>query len=68
VARRDGTYSHELAPLKKSIYSLHDLRQLAVAANRRYLEFLSSLEDPSAAASSAEGCAVAKIGVRHSLV
>jgi hypothetical protein len=45
VAHRDGTRSHELAPLKKSIYSLHDLRQLAVAANRRYLEFLSSLED-----------------------
>jgi hypothetical protein len=49
VAHRDGTRSHELAPLKKSIYSLHDLRQLAVAANRRYLEFLSSLEDPSVA-------------------
>jgi hypothetical protein len=49
VAHRDGTRSHELAPLKKSIYSLHDLRQLAVAANRRYLEFLSGLEDPSVA-------------------
>jgi hypothetical protein len=49
VAHRDGTSSHELAPLKKSIYSLHDLRQLAVAANRRYLEFLSSLDDPTVA-------------------
>ena len=49
VAHRDGTTSHELAPLKKSIYSLHDLRQLAVAANRRYLDFLSSLDDPSVA-------------------
>jgi hypothetical protein len=47
VAHRNGTRSHELAPLKKSIYSLHDLRQLAVAANRRYLELLSSLEDRS---------------------
>jgi hypothetical protein len=35
--------------LKKSIYSLHDLRQLAVAANRRYLAFLSSLDDPAVA-------------------
>ena len=35
--------------MKKSIYSLHDLRQLAVAANRRYLEFLSSIDDPSVA-------------------
>jgi hypothetical protein len=49
VAHRNGTTSHELAPLKKSIYSLHDLRQLAVAANRRYLQFLSSLDDPSVA-------------------
>jgi hypothetical protein len=49
VAHRDGTSSHELAPLKKNIYSLHDLRQIAVAANRRYLEFLSSLDDPSVA-------------------
>jgi hypothetical protein len=35
--------------LKKSLYSLHDLRQLAVAANRRYLDFLSSLDDPTVA-------------------
>jgi len=49
VAHRDGTTSHELAPLKKSIYSLHDLRQLAVAANRRYLDFLSSLDDSTVA-------------------
>jgi hypothetical protein len=35
--------------LKKSICSLHDLRQLAVAANRRYLEFLSSIDDPTVA-------------------
>jgi hypothetical protein len=49
VVHRNGTRSHELAPLKKSVYSLHDLRQLAVAANRRYLEFLSALEDPSVA-------------------
>ncbi len=49
VVHRDGTTSHELAPLKKSLYSLHDLRQLAVAANRRYLDFLSCLEDPAIA-------------------
>jgi len=35
--------------LKKSIYSLYDLQQLTVAANRRYLAFLSSLDDPSIA-------------------
>jgi hypothetical protein len=49
VAHRNGTTSHELAPLKKSIYSLYDLQQLTVAANRRYLAFLSSLDDPTIA-------------------
>ena len=49
VAHRDGSTSHELAPLKKSIYSLYDLQQLTVAANRRYLAFLSSLDDPTVA-------------------
>jgi hypothetical protein len=49
VAHRDATTSHEMAPLKKSLYSLHDLRQLALAANRRYVDFLSSLDDPTAA-------------------
>jgi hypothetical protein len=49
VEHRDGTRSHERAPLKKSIYSLHDLRQIAVAANRRYIDFLSALDDPTVA-------------------
>src|SRR5271166_6049262 len=49
VAHRDGTTSHELAALKKSIYSLYDLQQLTIAANRRYLAFLSSLDDPTVA-------------------
>lgn len=48
VEQRDGTVVYKLAPLKKSIYSLDpDLRTLLYAANRRYLEFLSDLEDPS---------------------
>lgn len=49
VVHRNKTTSHELAPLKKSLYSLHDLRQLAVAANRRYLAFISSLDDSTVA-------------------
>jgi len=47
VEQRDGTNAFKLAPLKKSIYSLGDLRDLVAAANRRYLEFISALEDPS---------------------
>jgi hypothetical protein len=35
------------ASLKKSIYSLPVLRELMEAANRRYLEFISEIEDPT---------------------
>jgi len=47
VEQRDGTTVYKLAPLKKSIYSLGDLQQLLLAANRRYLDFISAMEDPS---------------------
>ena len=36
------------ASVKKSIYSLPALAELMRAANRRYLEFLSALDDPTA--------------------
>ena len=36
------------ASLQKTIYSLPALRELPEAANRRYLEFLSAIEDPRA--------------------
>lgn len=49
VEHRGGSTTYRLAPLKKSIYSLNpDLRQLLAAANRRYLDFLSDLSDPTA--------------------
>jgi hypothetical protein len=32
-------YHYQLAALKRSIYSLGDLRELLAAATRRYLEF-----------------------------
>ena len=35
------------APLKKTIYSLAVLRDLTRAANRRYLEFISAIDDPT---------------------
>jgi len=47
VEQRDGTTVHKLAPLKKSIYSLGDLREILTAANARYLDFVSSLDDTS---------------------
>jgi len=48
VEHRNGGATRELAPIKKSIYSLIDLRQVLLACNQRYLAFLSSLDDPSA--------------------
>lgn len=37
----------KLAAMKRSIYSLKPLREIMAAANHRYLEFLSALDDPS---------------------
>jgi hypothetical protein len=34
--------------MKKTIYSLGALREVLAAANRRYLEFISAIDDPSA--------------------
>jgi DNA-binding transcriptional ArsR family regulator len=47
VGHRDGHTTGELAPLKKSTYSLVDLREILLGCNRRYRAFLSALEDNS---------------------
>jgi hypothetical protein len=48
VEHKDGTRNMAWAEMKKSIYSLAPLRELLLAANRRYLEFISSIEDDRA--------------------
>ena len=48
VEHRNGPPTRELAPVKKSIYSLIDLREILFGCNRRYLEHLSALDDFSA--------------------
>jgi hypothetical protein len=47
VEHQDGHSTRELAPLKKTIYSLIDLREILLGCNRRYLEFLSAMDDTS---------------------
>ncbi len=47
VEHRDGSSEWKLAPVRKTIYSLADLVELFRASNRRYLEFLAALDDPS---------------------
>jgi hypothetical protein len=46
VEHRDGTKETKWASMQKTIYSLPALRELLEAANRRYMEFLSALDDP----------------------
>ena len=48
VEHKDGRITRELAPLKKTIYSMIDLREILLGCHQRYLAFLSSLDDPSA--------------------
>jgi hypothetical protein len=48
VEQRNGERVFKLAALRKSIYSLNDLRQLMHAANERYLAFMACLENPDA--------------------
>ena len=47
VEHRDGTYSCKTANMRKTIYSLLDLAELTCACNRRYLDFLSAVDDPT---------------------
>jgi hypothetical protein len=45
VEHRDHHQTREIAPLKKTIYSLIDLRAILLGCNRRYLDYLSALDD-----------------------
>jgi hypothetical protein len=45
VEHRNGPATRDLAPVKKSIYSLIDLREILLGCNRRYLAHLSALDD-----------------------
>ena len=48
VEHRNGTTEMKNADMQKTIYSLPALRELLSAANRRYLEFISVIEDDTA--------------------
>jgi hypothetical protein len=48
VEQRDGQRVMKLAELKRSIYSLcPDLASISAAANHRYIQFLSAIDDPT---------------------
>jgi hypothetical protein len=46
VQHRDGSRELKDAPMKKTIYSLPALREQLLAANQRYLKFISAIEIP----------------------
>jgi len=46
VQHRDGTSTMRWAPMKKTIYSLPALQESLLAANQRYLKFISSMATP----------------------
>ena len=48
VEHRSGEKTFKLAQVRKSIYSLRDLKDLMGAANRRYLAFMADIDDPYA--------------------
>lgn len=50
VVGRDGQSQYKVSALKKTIYSLGDLKGLMQAATARYLAFISALEDRSSGA------------------
>jgi hypothetical protein len=45
VEHRDGSTSKKFTSMKKNIYSLRPLIKVASDANRRYLEFISTIEE-----------------------
>jgi len=47
VQHRDGTTTTTWAAMKKTIYSLPALQEVLLAANQRYLQFISEVETPA---------------------
>lgn len=46
VEKRNGTSVMKWAPMKKTLYSLPPLQEVLLAANQRYIKFLSSISTP----------------------
>ena len=67
VEHKGEAATRELAPLKKSIYSLIDLREILLGCNQRYLAFLSSLDDPSAGERDLQRLSQPRVGIEPSV-
>jgi DNA-binding transcriptional ArsR family regulator len=67
VEHTGHTATRELAALKKTIYSLIDLREILLGCNLRYLAFLSSQEDPSAGERDLQRLSQSRVGADPSV-
>jgi hypothetical protein len=47
VEHRNGTSSHKIANMRKTIFSIPELIKKMYGCNRRYIEFLSTVDDPT---------------------
>jgi hypothetical protein len=54
VESRDGTVQHKIAPMRKTIHSFPELIRLMHAATKRYLDFISAIDDSSSGARNLE--------------
>jgi Bacterial regulatory protein, arsR family len=68
VEHKNGQSTYELAALRKTIYSLIDLREIMLGCNQRYLAFLSSLDDPSAGERDLQRLSQSRVGSDESRV
>jgi hypothetical protein len=48
VEHRDGSWEMKTAAMRKTIYNLPELSTMMAACNRRYLDWLGAIEDPTA--------------------
>ncbi len=60
VEHRDGTKSKKNTAMKKNIYSLNALQEILKSSNRRYLEFISSIDNKDVGRKNLEKISAAK--------
>ena len=66
VVHRSGISEMKWAKMKKSIYSLVPLQQIALASNYRYLQFISAIETPQIGVSLLNNITKSKQEKQHS--
>jgi hypothetical protein len=65
VDKRDGTTVTKWAPMKKTIFSLPPLQEVLLAANQRYIKFISSIATPEVGAEKLHHLAETKTENNH---